>query len=139
MHGLFTDSLAMILQQDRIGSGQHMQYSSVTAFLAENPRALAKGPVSLILAEDQVELDATLRHHLNAGFRSVILFARPEIQVAVDVSPKISRVDADMLADGAMLAAVNPIIAAAPASGCTTVSTPNSCSIRSANIGRLPN
>lgn len=43
-------------------------YPNLSAFLKDGAPLLKKGPVALIFAEDDVELDATIRHHLNAGF-----------------------------------------------------------------------
>ena len=56
-----------------------MHYGSLDAFLTEGRPALAKGPVAIILAEDAVEVETTLRHHLAAGFAEVLLLAHPEL------------------------------------------------------------
>lgn len=90
-----------------------MQYPSLSAFLSGDKTALAKGPVALILAEDEVELDSTLRHHLDAGFKSVILFARPEFTLSEDVAPRITRVDFDMLQPQALETVINSVMKAA--------------------------
>ena len=90
-----------------------MQYPSLSTFLKTGTAALAKGPVALIFAEDQVELDSTLRHHLDAGFKSVICFADPVLKVAEDVAGRIVRVDYDMVAPAALETAINKVIGAA--------------------------
>ncbi len=62
--------------------GDGMRYGSLDAFLTEGQAALAKGPVAIILAEDAVEVETTLRHHLAAGFAEVLLLAHPALPVA---------------------------------------------------------
>ncbi|AMY68136.1 hypothetical protein [Frigidibacter mobilis] len=91
-----------------------MDYTSIDDFLARGRGALAKGPVALILAEDLVEVDSTLRHHLKAGFRAVLLFAPPELDLPADLSAQIHRITYQVKAEGALVQAVNPIIAASP-------------------------
>ena len=49
-----------------------MQYSSLSTFLSQGKQTLAKGPVALIFIEDEVEIDSTLRHHLDLGFQQVV-------------------------------------------------------------------
>jgi len=91
-----------------------MDYTSIDDFLVRGRGALAKGPVALILAEDLVEVDSTLRHHLKAGFRAVLLFAPPELQLPADLNAQVHRITHAVKAEGALVQAVNPIIAAAP-------------------------
>ena len=40
-----------------------MQYKDLDTFLEDGTAALAKGPVAIILVEDDVEITTTLRHH----------------------------------------------------------------------------
>ena len=49
-----------------------MIYGALEDFLQTGKPILAKGPVALIFAEDEVEIGTTLRHHLNCGFTSVV-------------------------------------------------------------------
>ena len=91
-----------------------MRYSDLEGFLRTGKAALAKGPVALILAEDQVEVDSTIRHHQTAGFVSVILLAHPDIRVDPALDVVIHRVDHDIHAEDAMIAAVNRLNDAAP-------------------------
>ena len=91
-----------------------MRYSDLDAFLSRGNPALAKGPVALILAEDQVEVDSTIRHHQTAGFVAVILLAHPDIRVDPALEGKIHRVDHDIHAEDAMIQAVNRMNETAP-------------------------
>lgn len=91
-----------------------MHYNDLSVFLAAAKTILAKGPVAIIMAEDDAEVDTTLRHHLNAGFPIVVLLAPPEINVSKAMEDIIHRVDHDVHADGALIDAVNRVIEAAP-------------------------
>ena len=51
-----------------------MQYTSLSDFMSRGRDALVKGPIALIFVEDQTEIDSTIRHHLDAGFKAVIVF-----------------------------------------------------------------
>ncbi len=91
-----------------------MQYSGVADFLSKNSQALAKGPVALIFAEDETELDSTVRHHVDTGFKEVLLFAPESFALSKDVVPLAHRIQFDLAAGEDFADAVNQIIAAAP-------------------------
>ena len=91
-----------------------MKYTSLDHFIVEGKAALAKGPVALVFAEDPVEVDTTLRHHIAAGFPQVVLLAPDVIPLPVDIEAKIHRVSMDVHAEDALVRAVNTVIAAAP-------------------------
>lgn len=91
-----------------------MKYSSLDQFLTDAKAAYAKGPLALIFAEDAVEVDTTLRHHLEAGFPQVVLLAPEAIVVPAALEAKIHRIIYDVHADNALVDAVNRVIEAAP-------------------------
>ncbi|PIE14928.1 MAG: hypothetical protein CSA70_00685 [Rhodobacterales bacterium] len=91
-----------------------MRYDGVQDFLTNDKTALAKGPVAMIFAEDEVELDTTLRHHQQIGFASVLVFMSPEFSLSADLVSKVHRINYDMRAEGAVQTAVNAINEAAP-------------------------
>lgn len=91
-----------------------MKYNDLMDFLARGRDALAKGPVALILVEDLIEVDTTIRHHLNLGFVSVLVFAPEELDLPTALEDKIHRIPYDMYRDHATEQAVNAIIDAAP-------------------------
>lgn len=91
-----------------------MRYGSLGAFLTTARAALTPGPVALVMAEDPVEVDSTLRHHLDAGFRCLVLLAPPEIATDPALDDRIHRIDHDVHAEAALPAAVNRVIEAAP-------------------------
>ena len=88
-------------------------YSDLNAFLKTARSVLSRGPVAVIMAEDATEVDTTLRHHLVAGFKSVILLAPDELRLAADLTDKIHRIAHDVHTEGALPEAVNRLIDAA--------------------------
>lgn len=91
-----------------------MNHANLKEFIAKSGGALARGPIALILVEDLVEVDTTIRHHIMAGFTSVVIFAPAELQLPGDLDAVIHRVDYDMTVEGATQTAVNAVIGAAP-------------------------
>ncbi|NPD16442.1 hypothetical protein HOY34_14680 [Xinfangfangia sp. D13-10-4-6] len=91
-----------------------MNYSSIGQFLDNVTPTPMRGPIAIILAEDNCELAATLRHHLDLGFARVILLAGEDIQVPEALAPRIERIETDVFADDALINAVNKIAQAAP-------------------------
>lgn len=91
-----------------------MQHGSLSAYIAAAAANPPKGPMAIIMAEDAVEVDTTLRHHLRAGFTDVLLLAPSEIAVAPALDPQIHRIDHDVHAENALPGAVNQLIEAFP-------------------------
>ncbi|KEJ88051.1 hypothetical protein [Sulfitobacter donghicola] len=91
-----------------------MHYTSLDQFLTEQGAALAKGPIAIVLVEDDVEVDTTLRHHLQTGFRHVLAFMPEQFTLPRDLHDPVHRIDYNMSAEGATETAVNAIIKAAP-------------------------
>ena len=54
-----------------------MSFQTLAAFLKTAPDRLAKGPIAILLIEDESAVTQTLAHHLRAGFR-LILALSPE-------------------------------------------------------------
>lgn len=93
----------------KAGRTQTMHYNSLAEFLKTSQGALAKGPIALVFAEDEAEIDTTLRHHLNTGFATVLVFMPDEFGLADDVEPTVHRINFDTLQQGAVPQAVNQI------------------------------
>ena len=90
-----------------------MNYPDLDSFLAAAKPVLAKGPLAIIIAEDEVEVATTLRHHLNAGFPHVVMLGDDTIRIPDDLAPRIHRVTHDVHADASSIAAINQINQAA--------------------------
>jgi hypothetical protein len=93
--------------------GQDVQYADVQDFLAKATTLLARGPVALIMIEDMVEVDTTIRHHINAGFRSIVLFAPAQLPLPDDLRAAVHHVTYDVHGDTALVDAVNAVMDAA--------------------------
>jgi len=91
-----------------------MTHASLADFLGSPAGTLAKGPVALVFVEDTVEIDTTLRHHLDCGFARVLAFMPQAFALAADVAPRVDRITFDCGAPGAVPEAVNRLIATAP-------------------------
>jgi len=91
-----------------------MQYTSLSDFMSRGRDALVKGPIALIFVEDQTEVDSTIRHHLDAGFKAVIVFMPDVFDLAADVTEAVHRVQFDLAAGEKLTEAVNAVIKAAP-------------------------
>lgn len=91
-----------------------MQYTDLADFLSNGRPALARGPIALILVEDLIEVDTTIRHHIQLGFETVLVFAPDELELPQKLETLIHRISYDMTADGAVGTVVNTIIEAAP-------------------------
>lgn len=91
-----------------------MRYDSLTAWLASVRPTPPKGPIAIILAEDPVEVDTTIRHHLMSGFSDVLLLAPDEIDIPQAVQDRIVRIRHDVHAEGTLITAINQMIDALP-------------------------
>ena len=89
-------------------------HPTLDAFLQDPPPELAKGPVALVFAEDEVEIDSTLRHHLDCGFGAVVVLMPDAFGLAGDVAEVVHRVTFDACATDAVIDAMNRVAATAP-------------------------
>ena len=95
-----------------------MTTPTLSRFLAAPGPALDRGPIAMIFAEDEVEIDSTLRHHMDLGFRSVLLFAPDAFAADPELTgaPQVQRIRFDAVSGDDPIAAVNAVAAAAPGS-----------------------
>ena len=91
-----------------------MPHASLEDYLADKAARPLKGPVAVVMAEDRVEVDSTLTHHLDAGFRDVILLAADGIDPAPALAERVRVVRCDVYAEGALFNAMNTLIEALP-------------------------
>ena len=89
-------------------------YPSFDAFLRHGAAALSCGPVGMVFVEDEVEVDSTLRHHLDCGFRTVLAFMPDEFALADDVANKVHRITFGIGRPETVFETVNRVIDAAP-------------------------
>ncbi|MBR9652600.1 hypothetical protein [Thalassovita aquimarina] len=91
-----------------------MRYHSLSDFLSRGRDALREGPLAMTFAEDETEIDTTIRHQLNSGFRTALALMPDDFDLAPDLSDTVHRIDYDPLAENAVQTAVNTMIDAAP-------------------------
>ncbi|UFM64339.1 glycosyltransferase family 2 protein [Paracoccus sp. MA] len=95
-----------------------MSFPGLDDFLRSARDRLAKGPIALLLVEDEAVLQQTLAHHLKAGFK-LILALSPEPLPAHAIpdggGERIVNLRHDSRRGRAHVAAVNALIEAAPA------------------------
>ncbi|MEM7074084.1 MAG: hypothetical protein AAGA28_14185 [Pseudomonadota bacterium] len=91
-----------------------MQYPNLDKVLSDKAHGLAKGPVALVFIEDEVEVDSTLRHHIDTGFDPVIALMPAPFKLAPDVTRKVLRVTHDRANGDDYVTTVNKVIAAGP-------------------------
>lgn len=91
-----------------------MRFSSLQSARSDEAITKAAGPVSVVIAEDDVEVASTLHHHFSRGFKTVILFAPEELEYDEAGLEDVIRVDFPTLAVGATPDIVNGIVPALP-------------------------
>lgn len=91
-----------------------MQYPNLKSLLNSGDIPAGKKPVAMIFVEDDVEIDSTLRHHLDTGFDTLLVFAPDTFNLAQDVNDKVVRISFDVSADDDFVYAVNQVIEALP-------------------------
>lgn len=87
-----------------------MRHPSLTDLIDTRAADLAKGPLALVMAEDEVEVGSTLTHLLKCGFRDVVLLAPDGLTIAPDLEPRVHIVTHDVFAEAALPAAVNAMM-----------------------------
>ncbi|MDO6588988.1 hypothetical protein DS901_13615 [Loktanella sp. D2R18] len=91
-----------------------MHYPDLPSLISDAKTTLARGPIALVLVEDDVEIAGTIVHHLKLGFRQLVLFCPVDVQIPDDMAANVHRVDFDVTAEGALAKINNAIIKAAP-------------------------
>lgn len=93
-----------------------MSNPTLDQFLKQGAPALKKAPVAMIFIEDDTETASTLRHHLECGFKSVLALMPDAFALPRDVAEndRLTRISFDCGPRGAVFAAINQMIAAAP-------------------------
>ena len=83
-----------------------MQHADLTGFLDTAGAVLAKGPIAVVLVEDDVEVATTLRHCVQSGFATILALMPASFDLPADLVDKVHRVTCDVTAQGAAIAAM---------------------------------
>ena len=87
-----------------------MHYPDLKTMIANEGTRLAKGPIAIVIVEDDVEVATTLRHHHQMGFRAVIAAMPSAFDLPRDLQETVLRVDFNTSQDNAMETIVNTLI-----------------------------
>ncbi len=87
-----------------------MHFDSLPSFLNNSDAVLAKGPIALILLEDDAEVGSTIRHHVDSGFKSVVVFGVNDIALPNDLPANVVHVAFDATTRDAAMKVVNAVI-----------------------------
>ena len=91
-----------------------MRFAGLKQAVAHGAIREALGPVAILIAEDDVEVETTIRHHAFAGFRTILLVAPPEVEVGESAAEMVIRIDHPTREPDATVDIVNRIAAALP-------------------------
>jgi len=69
-----------------------MAATTLQTYLSSSELAAVKGPLGMIFVEDLVEVDSTIRHHLDIGFADLLVFAPPELNLPRDLEEAVVRI-----------------------------------------------
>lgn len=87
-----------------------MTYPSLAELLSSRSAELAKGPLAIVLAEDEVEIPSTVSRLLAVGFRDVILLIPEGTSLDAPVEGRVHVAAHAVHAEAAMAQAVNQVI-----------------------------
>ncbi len=91
-----------------------MRFAGLRELTSDTVITRAKGPVGVIIAEDDVEIEATIRHHAGLGFSVLLLFAPQELALEEAAAANVIRVDYPTMSLGTTVDIVNAICRALP-------------------------
>lgn len=86
----------------------------LAGFLAKKPAVLDKGPLAIILVEDDTAVARTVQHHLARGFRHVLLLSDRPQDLPEATAARVTQLRCDTRRPAAHVEPVNAIIAAVP-------------------------
>ncbi|MGR3637607.1 MAG: hypothetical protein ACU0BK_17005 [Shimia sp.] len=86
-----------------------MTYDSLNQLIRAGKSEFAKGPIALIFVEDDVEIDSTIRHHLDLGFLKVVVFMPDAFELAEDLAEICPRVRMDNTRSDQVMQAVSAV------------------------------
>ena len=92
-----------------------MQFDGLRNLTASGVLKTAPRPVAAIIAEDEAEVAATLRHHADKGFRTLLLFAPRDLTLDGPLPDGVIRTDFPTRAPDTAPTIVNALVEALPA------------------------
>lgn len=94
------------------------QVPTLAAFLRRQPDAIGRGPLAIVLIEDDAVVAETLRHHLRLGFRHILALSPEPLalpaEIAGEIDGRVTNLIWNTRQPAAHVGAVNAVIAAVP-------------------------
>lgn len=87
----------------------------LAAFLASRPAVLKRGPIAVILVEDDAVVSETLRHHVGLGFRHILALSPDALSLSEDLLSRVTNLRWNTRDPLAHQGALNAIIPTVPA------------------------
>lgn len=84
------------------------------SFLIRKPALLAKGPLAIILIEDDAAVTRTITHHLERGFRHVLALSDSPLDLPDEMAARVTNLICETRRPDAHVDAVNRVIDAVP-------------------------
>lgn len=91
-----------------------MRHPSLAGWLATRPAAIAKGPLSILLIEDEAEIASTLDHHIALGFRHILALSPEPLALTPAQAAVVTSLAFATRGRDAHVEAVNAVIEAVP-------------------------
>lgn len=89
-------------------------FLSLQAYLAQKPKEIAKGPLAIILIEDDVAVAETLLHHRKLGFKHMLVLSPEPVKIPEECSGKATNLEWQTRRPAAHVEAVNTVNRAVP-------------------------
>lgn len=89
-------------------------FPDLKEFLRGKPKAVSKGPLAIILIEDDIAVAETLQHHMKAGFRHVLALSPEPLELNDEDRKRVTNLHWQTRRPAAHVDAVNSVINAVP-------------------------
>lgn len=86
----------------------------LAGFLKSRPAALKRGPIAIVLVEDDAAVTETLRHHVQVGFRHILALSPDPIPLPDDLAQRVTCLHWNTRRAHAHQEVVNAVLAAVP-------------------------
>lgn len=87
-----------------------MTFSSIETFVSEIGSTLPGGPVAILLMEDYSETNSTIRHHLKAGFSSLLVLGPTGLEISPELYSDIHFITHNFEGTEATATAINTLM-----------------------------
>lgn len=91
-----------------------MKHPPLGAWLAGRPAEIRKGPLSVLLIEDEVEVASSIEHHVAAGFRHILALSPEPLSLTPEQTGVVTNLSFPTRTRDAHVAALNAVIDAVP-------------------------